>query len=267
MAVCGARPVAAWGDKAHLAVTRLAVETLSGACADTFRPHTEALARKSFEPDSVLRRRAGREEEIRHFINLDSYMRPPFAAFPRDYREAVRRHGKREVDDRGVVPWVILRFTRELAQALRGRDEATAVRKAAYLSHYIADAFQPLHLTADYDGKQSGHAGVHSRYENNYVDASIKDLAKAVRAELSAAAPAADLRSEVFEAMFRSYAGVEVIFRADGEAQAAAAHDARAHRRFMESATGDLTRRQLAGAVRMIGSAWMKACDGGTPSY
>lgn len=249
-----------WGDRTHPAITRLALETLSGACAERLRPHADALARRSMEPDTVMRRREGRQEEVRHYINLDAYMLPPFDSFPRDYREATQRFGRRRVESNGVVPWVILRFTRELAQALRAGDEDTAVRKAAYLSHYIADSFQPLHLTADYDGKQSGHAGVHSRYENDYVDRSIADLKAAVRASLAPAEPAGDLRNAVFDAMFRSYDGVAAIFAADADARAEAARDSRAYRRVMEAEVGGLTRRQLRDAAQMLGAAWMRAC-------
>lgn len=254
------RSAAAWGDRTHPALTRLALETLGGGCAEYFVPHADLLARKSFEPDTVLRRREGREEEIRHFINLDAYMPPPFTSFPRDYREAVQRFGKRKVEGSGVVPWVIVRVQRELGQALAGGDRDAALRKAAYLSHYVADSFQPLHLTADYDGKRSGNAGVHSRYENDYVDRAIKDLVSAVRPTLTRAAPAADLRNAVFDAMFGSYAGVETILRADARARAASKHDSRAYRQFMEAETGDLTRRQLRDAAQLLGAAWARAC-------
>lgn len=38
------------------------------------------------------------------------------------------------------------------------------------MGHFIGDAVQPLHLTADYDGYQRGHGGLHAYYEQEVVD-------------------------------------------------------------------------------------------------
>eukprot|EP01104_Vermistella_antarctica_P013366 TRINITY_DN4025_c0_g2_i1.p1 TRINITY_DN4025_c0_g2~~TRINITY_DN4025_c0_g2_i1.p1 ORF type:complete len:470 (+),score=66.25 TRINITY_DN4025_c0_g2_i1:96-1412(+) len=48
------------------------------------------------------------------------------------------------------------------------------LKQYAFVSHYIGDSNQPLHATANYDGKETGNNGIHSRFEttltNRYWD-------------------------------------------------------------------------------------------------
>src|SRR5581483_7192449 len=38
------------------------------------------------------------------------------------------------------------------------------------MGHFVGDAGQPFHNSADYNGKESGHYGIHSYYETEIVD-------------------------------------------------------------------------------------------------
>jgi hypothetical protein len=259
-AVCVPDRVGAWGDRTHPALNRLAIETLPVEAAAYFGPHADELARRSRDPDTVLRGRDGREEEVRHFIDLDIHMAPPFQGFPREYRDAVRRFGKREVDQNGVLPWVILRFRRQLTDAIRADDTRRAIREAAYLGHYVADAFQPLHLTKNYDGQFSGAEGIHKRLENGVADADIERQIAAARLTMRKARRVMhDARADIFEAIFRSYEGVDTILRADAEAKKHAAVDSPAYYARMHKLLDPLVQRQLADAASMVGSLWLTA--------
>jgi hypothetical protein len=44
------------------------------------------------------------------------------------------------------------------------------------MGHFVGDAGQPFHNSADYNGKESGHYGIHSYYESKIVDAIAADL-------------------------------------------------------------------------------------------
>ena len=44
-----------------------------------------------------------------------------------------------------------------------------ALQFAADLGHYVGDAHQPLHVTANYDGAETGNNGIHSRYESTML--------------------------------------------------------------------------------------------------
>jgi hypothetical protein len=258
-AVCAPDRVGAWGDRTHPALNRLAIETLPVEAAAYFGPHADELARRAREPDTVLRGRDGRDEEVRHFIDLDIYMAPPFRGFPREYGDAVRRFGKREVDERGVLPWVILRFRRQLVDAIRAADTGRAIREAAYLGHYVADAFQPLHLTKNYDGQFSGAEGIHKRLENGVADADIERHIAAARRTMRKARVMHDARADIFEAIFRSYEGVAPILRADAEAKKHAAVDSPGYYARMHKLLDPLVQRQLAEAASMVGSLWLTA--------
>jgi hypothetical protein len=249
----------AWGDRTHAAVNRLAVETLPTAAAAFYRPHLEELARRSVEPDSVMRAREGEAEKIRHFIDLDAYMPAPFTGFPRRYDEAVRRYGRRRVERRGVLPWVIVRFTNQLQDAIRDRDVPRAVREAAYLGHYVADAYQPLHLTENYDGQLSGARGVHKRFEDGLVDEHVERYESDVRRRLRPAAVPADIREAVFSAMIRSYVEVGPLLEADAAARAVARPPAPAYYAMLDERTAPMVEHQLAAAVSMLGSLWLAA--------
>ena len=261
MAVVGAVPTCAWpwGDATHPVINRLALETVPPDAAAYYRPHLEALARRSLEPDSVMRARDGRAEAIRHFIDLDAHMPPPFTNFPRYYGQAVRRFGRRAVQRNGVLPWVILRFQRQLREAIARGDEAGAIREAAYLGHYVADAYQPLHLTENHDGQHSGAIGLHKRFEDRLVDARIETYGQAARKLLRPAASIDDPRKTIFEAMLATYPAVERIIAADRQAHQKHGRESPAYYEQMDAELAPLAQRQLAAAASVLGSFWLTA--------
>jgi hypothetical protein len=251
--------VNAWGDRTHPALTRLAIETLPAEAAAYFGPHADELARRSIEPDTVLRSRDGRAEEVRHFIDLDVHMLPPFRGFPRQYADAVRRFGKREVDENGVLPWVIMRFHRQLTEAIRAGDTGRAIREASYLGHYVADSFQPLHLTKNYDGQFSGAQGIHKRLEDGVVDADVEHYMAAARRVMRQARLMPDVRTALFAAIFRSYDGVDTILRAEADARQRGPVDSPAYFARLHELLDPLVRERLAEAATMMGSLWLTA--------
>ncbi len=271
LSVWSTEVASAWGDRTHPAIVRLAIATLPDEVAVEFRRNSRKLERYCNEPDNLLRQRHGREESIRHFIDLDGYMQAPFAGFPRTHEHAVKRIGKRKVEKYGVLPWTILRFERELRAALKDNDP-NWVRLAGYLAHYVGDAYQPLHLTLDYDGQLSGSKGVHKRLENDVVDARIALIERAVRAELKEARPIDNLRESVFAALFRTYPGSLQILRADKAARRAGKPGSRPYLAKLEAGTDSLVRGQLHDAAAMLGSIWLtswrsagKNAKGGEP--
>ena len=249
----------AWGDRTHPVVNRLALETLRGAPGDYFAAMGDALFRRSLEPDTVMRQREGQAEKIRHFIDLDAHMPPPFVGFPIYYRDAARRFGRRDLERYGVLPWVILRFRRQLQVAIAAGDVKRATREAAYLGHYVADAYQPLHLTRNYDGQLTGARGVHRRFENDFVDARIDRVAAEVRSNLPAAKRLTDPRKMLFEALFTSYESVEVLLQADDAARATGSKGGPEYARVLERGSGAMTREQIRRAAVMLGSLWLTA--------
>ena len=256
-------PAHAWGDKTHRFINRLAVETLPSEARAYFAPHIDMLGERSVEPDSVLRVREGRTEAIRHFIDLDNYGALPLRDFPRAYDDAVRRFGRRRVEDNGVLPWVIVGFQRQLRDAISAGDDRRVVREAAYLGHYVADAYQPLHLTANYDGQLSGAPGLHKRFEDALVDAHLARYATAIRRSLQRAAPIRDPWDAILDAMQNSYAQVGVILRADQMARARHRPGSDPYEAAMAAELAPTVSRQLAAGASMVGSVWLTAWGDG----
>jgi len=255
-------PGHAWGDKTHPAIVRLAIETLPQDVAAEFRRHGKALERFSNEPDNVLRRKHGREESIRHYINLDGYMPAPFVGFPRTYKAAVEKIGKAKVEKYGVLPWVILRKQRELQRSLGDRDGTQWVRDAGHLAHYVGDAYQPLHLTRNFDGQFTGSKGIHRRYENDVADAHIRAYEKAIRPSLARATVPVDMRRDVFDALFATYPKCDPILAADVQARRRGRVSSAAYRDALESELDSLTREQLRDSAVMLGNLWLASWRG-----
>ncbi len=80
----------AWGFFAHRRINRLAVLTLPPEMMVFFKQHIDWLADHATDAD--MRRYAVLAEGPRHYIDLDEYGEPPFAALPRTFLEALLRH-------------------------------------------------------------------------------------------------------------------------------------------------------------------------------
>jgi hypothetical protein len=259
-------PAAAWAARTHRLVTDLALDILPGHCAATFREHRRELLNRSVEPDTVLREREGHREAIRHYIDLDAYMPYPFAGFPHSHRAATKRYGRRTVEERGLLPWVILRLERELESAVRRGDTGAMLQKAGYLSHYVADAYQPLHLTANHDGQKTGNDGVHQRLEVGAVDDRIEQYGSALRRHLPAVQRVTNLRQELFDGFDRTYPLVATILRADDEARQAVGPPGPLYYRRMDAALHSAIERQLGTAAGLLASIWYTACENARPA-
>lgn len=252
-------PAGAWGFKAHRLVNRLALETLPADAATFFSPHKRSLMRKAVEPDSLLRERNGEAERVRHFIDLDAYLPPPFLSFPRDFEDAVARFGRETIERNGILPWALARATEELRDAIRAGDVAVAVQTAAYVGHYAADAYQPLHLTVNYDGQNSRAAGLHRRFEKQLVEVRLRRYAGEAETLLVPARVLPRPLDAIFDALGRSYAGVGRIVEADAAASRAGDPESRRYRTAMGKRLDALVARQLADAATMTGCLWLTA--------
>ncbi|MGZ3745200.1 MAG: hypothetical protein ACXVB1_05010 [Pseudobdellovibrionaceae bacterium] len=90
-----------------------------------------------------------------------------------------------------------LTFSKDLATAeapknpKEATDDQLPYNKAAYemsvsmglMGHFVGDASQPLHNTADYDGYASGHGGLHAYYEDQVVSEFDGDLSSLILKE------------------------------------------------------------------------------------
>jgi hypothetical protein len=256
----------AWGFATHRAVVEVAIETLPDPLRGYFRAHRGELTDWVVEPDTVLKERYGRSETVKHFIDLDLYGTPPFAALPRSYRVAVHRFGRSVVEERGIVPWTIEQKHARLARELRAGEWRAALRTAAYAGHYVADATMPLHAVSDYDGQKSGSPGVHKAVEHDLVDARLDDYRRAMQATMKPASAASYGSNRIFEALTESFTAAPQLLAADREARTAGPLGSTAYLERLNRKTEKLIDARLARAVELLGALWLSAWDeAGTP--
>jgi hypothetical protein len=215
--VAGEAGVRAWSFDVHRYVTGLAIDRLSGPLGAFLAANRSFVVEHSIDPD--LWRTAGwMIEPPRHFLDLDAYGKPPFAALPRDYEAARAKFGRATLDKYGTLPWRTEEVHRDLirafAQVRSGRNGYARENVkffTAILAHYVADAHVPFHAVLNYDGQLTGQHGIHSRFEGELFDR--------LGATLSVPAPSVTGRVDagplVFDALLSGFALVPSILDAD----------------------------------------------------
>jgi len=257
----------AWGLATHRLIEEQAIETLPEPLRAYFRAHREQMSDWSVEPDTTLKERHGREEAVRHFIDLDLYGAPPFAELPRSYPMAVRRFGRDVVQSRGTVPWTIEEKHDRLVREMREGNWRAALRTAAYGGHYVADATMPLHAVSDYDGQKSGSPGVHKAVEHELVDARLREYMQRVRAGLKPARAADYDRERIFQLLIESAAAAPELLAADREARRLGSFGSSAYVAALDRQAGRLLTARIARAVEFLGAFWLSAWEqAGRPS-
>jgi predicted AlkP superfamily phosphohydrolase/phosphomutase len=206
-------PAAAWGFTGHRLVNRKAAESLPPPLRDLFAGNADYLTEHSIDPD--LWRAAGLAGEApNHYLDLDAFGAWPFPDVSRVESEHLARFGA-EARERGRVPWRAEEVYRELVAALRARDPARVLERAAVLGHYVGDAHVPLHGVLNYDGQLTAQTGVHARWEGDLVDRFLRQIEPGL--EPTTAQPGAAPVAVVFEALLESSAEAEAVLRADRE--------------------------------------------------
>jgi hypothetical protein len=93
----------------------------------------------------------GGDEPDRLYFHLDAYPWPDRWFVPSRRAAWEARYGVATVLERGVLPWAIDGRYRDLVAALRERDVERAGRVWSDLTHYLADACEPIRTTSRAD--------------------------------------------------------------------------------------------------------------------
>jgi hypothetical protein len=120
--------------------------------------------------DADNRKNSDPTESPKHFIDIDYY--PEFMTngyISQSYDTNIAIHGLTYVTKQGNLPWAIQWTEDSLVVAFKQANWTKAMLLSADLGHYVGDGHQPLHCTANYDGRATNQSGVHSRYETDLV--------------------------------------------------------------------------------------------------
>ncbi|MDI6756923.1 MAG: hypothetical protein QME32_02760 [Endomicrobiia bacterium] len=242
--ICAAN-VFGWGYEIHGYINSEAARLLP-AEMKSFKACVEYLTLHSVDPDEWKGFLSG--EEYRHYIDMDFYGAPPFAAVRKSLSGAMEKYGEDAVVSNGVVPWTIAEHCEMLAIFLRSSATSDyAMLCAAALGHYVADAHQPLHTTDNYDGQYSGNQGVHLRYEIQTADVFFDGS----RARADNVKYVGDPLNFAFDFIIDAHDKISVILDADTK---------RGHNfRALWVDTADMTRKQVEKAAENLASLWYTA--------
>jgi hypothetical protein len=210
----------AWGFAGHKLIMRRAIELLPPELKPFFEKFKDEIVVRVTDPD--LWRNVGWDEDPNHFLDfgVSEYGAYPFQALPREYGAALEKFGESTLKRNGLLPW---REAEEFGNLRRAFEEfkreapyttSNVTLFSAVAAHYIQDAHQPFHATDNYDGQQSGNAGIHSRFERDLIERYDSRL----RLTAAPARTFANARDGAFEALLGSYLLVDPILKADKEA-------------------------------------------------
>jgi hypothetical protein len=263
LAVAMPEPAAAWGLAAHRWVAVRAAELVHERCPALVDGARQTLGDAAVEPDTVLKRRDGRREGARHYLNLDHYGPPPFRDLPRDRGAAQKRFGQKTIERHGVLPWSGAALARRLRDELRAGDVVRARVTAGHLAHYAADATMPLHATENYDGERTGQRGIHRRVEASLVD---RDLGEYTRRSwrVPSRRPIAPDGAEgaLFATLEDAYGKLATVLAADRNASRGTKIGSRLYYRRLHADLVDVMAEQLGKAAVLTAALWEGACAG-----
>ena len=155
-----------WGGTTHKFINKEAVKHLPPSFP-FFANNMQWISDHAADADN--RKNSDPNEAPKHFIDIEDY--PEFATgtLSHDIDVLIAKYGTNKVTSIGLVPWAIIWSFDSLTQSLTRGDSARALQFAADLGHYVGDAHQPLHATANYDGPHGTYDGIHSRYESTML--------------------------------------------------------------------------------------------------
>lgn len=162
-----------WGGATHKVINKEAVKHLPSSLS-LFSNNTKWISDHAVDADT--RKSSDPTEDTKHFIDIDDYAEFKTGTLSHDINVLIAKYGLSTVTNIGVVPWATVWSLDSLTQTLRRGDSTKALQFAADLGHYVGDAHQPLHVTSNYNGAQTGNTGIHSRYESSMMGTYLSQI-------------------------------------------------------------------------------------------
>jgi len=251
-----------WGGVGHKIISRNAVKHLPSAMQKFIDQQSYFEAHAS-DADSRIYQVTPRDtamfaEQYRHYLDVDDY--PNFKRLTRSFDTLVTTYGWVRVKENGTNPWTVVWVMDSLTAQLKRGDWNTAYQTAADLGHYVADPHQPLHAVRNYDGKETGNNGIHSRYESRMVEqyqeqiSVTKDSVKYI----------SDVYGFVFAYILKANSLADSILHADnfGKAQSGwngSGTPPSAYYNALWQQLGEMTKAQIQSATIDLASLWYTA--------
>ncbi|HEX7572509.1 MAG TPA: S1/P1 nuclease [Bacteroidota bacterium] len=171
LSLLGALLALGWGNVGHLFINTRAVNNLPAGMSMFIN---EGAYFGQHASDADTRKGKDPTEGPKHFIDIESY--DAFANLTPNLDSLRGIYGDSRVTAIGILPWATVQTYDSLVASLKRGSFARAESIAADLGHYVGDGHQPLHVTVNYDGQNTGNDGIHSRYETAMINAYAAQL-------------------------------------------------------------------------------------------
>lgn len=167
-----------WGSKGHQIVAYVGANLTTDGQA-FWQANLEPLRKLTTVPDRVWKAPATKPGEANtHWFQVDAYYQPAdynqIIHFPSSYSDAITQYGASMIEINGVAPWRIRQLYQLAFYSFTQGDMKSALEYIGVMTHYIGDLSQPLHVTENYDGQQSGNKGIHSYFETTVIKDEMK---------------------------------------------------------------------------------------------
>ena len=251
-----------WGSSGHRIINEKSALSFNQEMQD-FNTWAQFLADHASDAD--YRKDQDPNEGPKHYIDIDLYYSFLFyGRIPQTIDSVIDMYGSGFVYDNGILPFATMATVEFLEQCFENHDFETAKSVAADLGHYVADGHQPLHITSNYDGQNTGNTGIHSRYEtamiNVYSDEIQYDGLPVNYIE--------NVTDYVFDYIYHNHTYVDSIIDADDYAKIVAGNTySSEYKEVLWNQTRNLTMQLMRNAshrlTELIYTAWKNA---GSPS-
>lgn len=248
-------PVWAWGPVVHQVVTDKAIETLPKELRKFYKEHRFEMP--TLAPDAEPATEEGPE---RRFA-VDRLMAFPFADLPRSEAQIEARFGKEKAGI-GRLPWLIQEAFKRLVEAFRAADRTRILEESDRLGGLVTDLRNPLALTGNADGQQTGQHGLWIRWSTRFPEAARA----ALRLDTDAAHYLDDPNEYVFAIVNGAYIWVDNILYAEELARRGKGGYTEIYFKALEERSAVILRTHLSAAANDVGSYWYTAwTDAGRP--
>ncbi|MEO8499751.1 MAG: hypothetical protein ABI565_02465 [Vicinamibacteria bacterium] len=235
----------AWSDAVYRLVMRKAIDTLPKGEKKYFEDHKYEMPSLTPDEDPPVR-----PDGRRFAVELLGAF--PFATIPQDEAGVSAKADVRVV---GRLPFLLLEAQARLVDAFKGGDKEKILREADAVAILAADLNNPLALSQNFDGQETGQPGLSKRFTSQ--------LPEGMEGRLKLNPEAARLldnpKDYIFGSLVRSHIWVDNILYADSLAHRGKASYSGPYFEAFELRAGRLLGEILSNAAADVGSFWYTA--------
>jgi hypothetical protein len=258
MAVAAPAIAFGWGPNAHREVHERAIGTLEGDLEDFYKDHRAEMATLAFDDPELV----AEVDESGNRFAVDALEPFPFLDLPHREDALAEKFGPAAAEA-GRLPWLIQESFARLVEAFRLRDKAQILEESDRLAILVTDLHNPLALTRNSDGQDTGQHGLWERF-------SVK-LPEAMGGHLKARPDAAhyldDPQEFVFSMINANYVWADNIMYVDELAARGKSDYTQIYYESLALRARDIINGRLSEAAEHVGSYWYTAwTDAGRPA-